>query len=201
MSRDAALLHTSDGQLETALTLFGTAIESFQRSGAVAQLTITVASVPALFERLGRPAVAATLLGALSRQPAGFHHVPTLAELGGRLRDSLGQERAERCAASGAALDLREAAAYALHQIGEASHALEIAGRRGGPAGLTAREAQVLLLIAEGASTREISERLFISAKTADNHIQHIYIKLAVTNRAAATRWALDHGLVEPATG
>jgi predicted ATPase/DNA-binding CsgD family transcriptional regulator len=201
MSRDAALLHTSDGQLETALALFATAIEAFLRAGAVAQLTITLASLPALFERLGRPAVAATLLGAMSRQPAAFHHVPSLADLGERLADTLGQERADRCTASGTALDLPDAATYALHQIGEATQALVVAGQRGGPAGLTAREAQVLRLIAEGASTREISERLFISAKTADNHIQHIYIKLAVTNRAAATRWALDHGLVEPATG
>jgi len=54
----------------------------------------------------------------------------------------------------------------------------------------------VLRLIAEGATTREVSERLFISAKTADNHIQHIYTKLGVTNRAAATRWAMAHGLV-----
>ena len=54
----------------------------------------------------------------------------------------------------------------------------------------------MLRLIAEGATTREISERLFISAKTADNHIQHIYTKLGVTNRAAATRWALDHEVV-----
>ena len=54
----------------------------------------------------------------------------------------------------------------------------------------------MLRLIADGATTREISERLFISAKTADNHIQHIYIKLGVTNRAAATRWAFDHEVV-----
>ena len=66
-----------------------------------------------------------------------------------------------------------------------------------GAAGLTARETQVLRLIADGATTREISERLFISAKTADNHIQHIYTKLGVTNRAAATRWAFDHDVVE----
>ena len=97
-------------------------------------------------------------------------------------------------------MDLPEAAAYALHQIDVAARALAVAGQRGGPAGLTAREAQVLRLIADGATTRAISERLFISAKTADNHIQHIYTKLGVTNRAAATRWALDHGLVEPAT-
>jgi DNA-binding CsgD family transcriptional regulator len=137
----------------------------------------------------------------MARLPASFHHVPSLSDLGERLRDSLGPERADRCAASGAALDLTEAAAYALHQIGEASAALVAAGERGGPAGLTAREAQVLALIADGATTRAVSERLFISAKTADNHIQHIYIKLGVTNRAGATRWALDHGLVEPTTG
>ena len=59
----------------------------------------------------------------------------------------------------------------------------------------------MLGLVAEGVTTREISERLFISAKTADNHIQHIYTKLGVTNRAAATRWAMEHGLVEPAQG
>ena len=69
MARDAALLHTSDGQLETALTLFETAIEAFLRAGAVAQLTITLASLPALFERLGRPAAACTLLGAMARLP------------------------------------------------------------------------------------------------------------------------------------
>jgi DNA-binding CsgD family transcriptional regulator len=91
-----------------------------------------------------------------------------------------------------------------VHQIDVARRALEVAEQlrlAAGPAGLTAREAQVLGLVAEGASTREISERLFISAKTADNHIQHIYTKLGVTNRAAATRWALDNGLVEPAAG
>ena len=201
LARDAALLHTSDGQLETALTLFGTAIEAFLRSGAEAQLIITLASLPALFERLGRPAAACTLLGAMAREPASFHHVPTLAALAERLRESLGEERAGRCAASGAAFDLPEAAAYALHQIDEAAQALAAVGRRNGPAGLTARETQVLGLIADGATTRDISERLFISAKTADNHIQHIYIKLGVTNRAAATRWALDHGLVEPTVG
>jgi DNA-binding CsgD family transcriptional regulator len=95
-------------------------------------------------------------------------------------------------------MDLRDAASYALHQIELARRALAAAGRHGaGAAGLTARETQVLRLIADGASTREISDRLFISAKTADNHIQHIYIKLGVTNRAAATRWAFDHDVVE----
>jgi predicted ATPase/DNA-binding CsgD family transcriptional regulator len=201
LARDAALLHTSDGQLETALGLFDTSIQTFLRAGAVSQLIITLASLPALFERLGRPAVACTVLGAMARQPASFHHVPTLTDLRRRLRDSLGEEPAERFVATGSAMDVPEAATYALHQIDVARRALAAAQKRRGPSGLTAREAQVLALVAEGASTREISVRLFISAKTADNHIQHIYTKLAVTNRAAATRWALEHGLTDPVAG
>jgi DNA-binding CsgD family transcriptional regulator len=200
LARDAALLHTSDGQLETALTLFGSSIETFARAGAVSQLIITLASLPALFERLGRPAVAGTLLGAMSREPASFHHVPTLVDLDERLHVALGDETAQRVAATGGDMDLTEASTYAAHQIDVALREIAAAQQRRGPDGLTTREEQVLGLIAEGATTREISERLFISAKTADNHIQHIYIKLGVTNRAAATRWALEHGVVGAAT-
>jgi len=195
MARDAALLHTTDGQLEAALTLFGASVEAFLRAGAVAQLTITLASLPALFERLDRPAVAGTLLGAMANQPGSLHHVPALAELGQRLRDTLGDEQPDRWTATGATMDLHDAATYALHQIDVARTALAVAGQQGALAGLTAREMQVLRLIADGATTRGISEQLFISAKTADNHIQHIYTKLGVTNRAAATRWAFDHGV------
>ena len=98
-------------------------------------------------------------------------------------------------------MDLRDAASYAVHQIDLARRALTATNRHGSEgARLTARETQVLRLIAEGATTREISEQLFISAKTADNHIQHIYIKLGVTNRAAATRWALDREVIVRAT-
>ncbi len=202
LARDAALVHTSDGQLETALSLLGTSIGAFVRSGAVAQLVISLASLPALFERLDRPGVARTLLGAMAREEGSFHHVPGLAELGARLDARLGDEAAERYAAGGAAMDVRDTASYALHQIDVARRALTTAGQdAAGVAGLTARETQVLRLIAEGATTREISERLFISAKTADNHIQHIYTKLGVTNRAAATRWAFDHDVVEVAAG
>ncbi|GAA1238834.1 LuxR C-terminal-related transcriptional regulator [Oryzihumus leptocrescens] len=201
LARDAALLHTSDGQLEAALTLFGTSIGAFLRSGAVAQLVITLASLPALFERLDRPAIARTLLGAMANEPASVHHVPTLADLGERLDAQLGDEASARFAAVGGGMDLHEASAYALHQIGLAQRALTASSQHGGGVtGLTARETQVLRLIADGATTREISERLFISAKTADNHIQHIYTKLGVTNRAAATRWALDREVVVRAT-
>ena len=197
LARDAALLHTSDGQLDMALTLFDTSIAAFLRSGAVAQLVITLASLPALFERLDRPGVARTLLGAMAKEQASFHHVPTLAELGERLDARLGDEAAARFASVGGAMDLHDAAAYAVHEIELSRRALAGPSQHGGEAfSLTPRETQVLRLIADGATTREISDQLFISAKTADNHIQHIYTKLGVTNRAAATRWALDREVV-----
>ena len=85
LARDAARLHTSDGEPEAALVLFAEAIAAFQRAGNVPQLIITLASVPALFERLDRLEPAATLLGALSREPSSFHHVPELADLGDRV--------------------------------------------------------------------------------------------------------------------
>ena len=90
LARDAARLHTSDGEPEAALVLFAEAIAAFHRAGNVPQLIITLASVPALFERLDRLAPAAMLLGALSREPSSFHHVPELGDLSDRVSRKLG---------------------------------------------------------------------------------------------------------------
>ena len=104
LARDAARLHTSDGEPEAALVLFGDAIASFHRAGNVPQLIITLASVPALFERLERFEAAATLLGAMSRHESSFHHVPELADLEGRLAAKLEAKRTKELVAEGAAL-------------------------------------------------------------------------------------------------
>ena len=118
LARDAARLHTSDGEPEAALVLFAEAIAAFHRAGNVPQLIITLASVPALFERLDRPAPAAMLLGALSREPSSFHHVPELgrSRRPGRAASSA-QGRAAELLSAGAALDLSDAAVYARQQI------------------------------------------------------------------------------------
>jgi DNA-binding CsgD family transcriptional regulator len=63
------------------------------------------------------------------------------------------------------------------------------------PAGLTAREAEVLALAAAGLTTAQIAERLVISPKTADSHIQHIYAKIGCSTRGAAVLFALEHHL------
>ncbi len=64
------------------------------------------------------------------------------------------------------------------------------------PAGLTDREVEVLCLAARGLTTKDIAERLFISPKTADHHIQHVYSKIEVSTRGAAALWAMQQGLV-----
>jgi HD-GYP domain-containing protein (c-di-GMP phosphodiesterase class II)/DNA-binding CsgD family transcriptional regulator len=65
------------------------------------------------------------------------------------------------------------------------------------PGGLTRREVDVLRLAAKGLTTREIADRLVISPKTADHHIQHIYGKIDVSTRAAAALWAMQNTVVE----
>src|SRR3954469_5901495 len=69
--------------------------------------------------------------------------------------------------------------------------------RQVNPGGLTRREVDVLRLAAKGLTTRQIADRLYISAKTADHHIQHIYGKIDVSTRAAAALWAMQHTVVQ----
>ena len=68
--------------------------------------------------------------------------------------------------------------------------------RRERPAGLTAREVDVLQLLARGLSSKEIAAALVISPKTAGNHVQHVYAKTGVRNRAQASVFAVRHGLL-----
>jgi HD-GYP domain-containing protein (c-di-GMP phosphodiesterase class II) len=63
------------------------------------------------------------------------------------------------------------------------------------PAGLTNREVEVLRLIAQGRSNREIAAELYIAEKTAGNHVERVYAKLGVNNRTQASLAAIDRGL------
>jgi DNA-binding CsgD family transcriptional regulator len=114
-------------------------------------------------------------------------------------------ERADRPASSdaAAATELRRLASDGVLDDGAVDALLTAAGhdtvpsrRRAYPAGLSAREVEVLRLAARGLTTKEIAERLSISPKTADHHIQHVYTKIDVSTRAAAALWAMEHGVV-----
>jgi len=78
---------------------------------------------------------------------------------------------------------------------------LEAAGhrlprRREALAGLTAREVEVLVLLARGKSNKQIAAELVITPKTAGNHVEHIYVKIGASSRAAAALFAVRHGLL-----
>ena len=77
--------------------------------------------------------------------------------------------------------------------LGAAGH--QHGRRTSGPAGLTAREVEVLGLLSRGFTSAEIARRLVISAKTVRNHLEHIYLKAGVTNRTSAALFALEHGI------
>lgn len=116
---------------------------------------------------------------------------------------ALTEPRAHRAArASGDAADVLRGEARAGRLDGSAAEAvLSAAGhaprrRQDWPAGLTAREVDVLRLLARGLSSKEIAAHLVISPKTARNHVEHIYTKAAVTNRAQASVFAMRHGLL-----
>lgn len=63
---------------------------------------------------------------------------------------------------------------------------------------LTHREEQILRLIAQGLSNREISGNLSISESTVENHIHHIYDKLGISNRAQAVYHAFRVNIISP---
>jgi DNA-binding NarL/FixJ family response regulator len=84
---------------------------------------------------------------------------------------------------------------------------LEAAGRRRArrpdklrPGGLSEREVEVARLVAAGYSNPEIADRLVISRRTAEHHVQHIYAKVGVSSRAGLALFAHEHELISAAT-
>jgi DNA-binding NarL/FixJ family response regulator len=68
----------------------------------------------------------------------------------------------------------------------------------GPPAGLTARELDVLVAMGQGLSNTEIAQAFFISELTVKSHVGRIFAKLGLRDRSAAIVYAFDHGLVSP---
>jgi DNA-binding CsgD family transcriptional regulator len=97
-----------------------------------------------------------------------------------------------------ALLELRAALA-AFERLGAAGDAAKAAALFGGreelPRGLTAREVEVLRLVAAGRTNREVAAALAISEHTVARHLQNIFAKLDVPSRSAATAFAFEHGL------
>ncbi|MBA3528220.1 MAG: HD domain-containing protein [Propionibacteriaceae bacterium] len=78
-----------------------------------------------------------------------------------------------------------------------AATGLQSGGGRAHPFDLTERQVEVLRLVARGLSNPEIANRLVISRRTAEHHVQDMYLKIGVSTRAAAALFAMEHGLVD----
>ncbi|MQA00577.1 MAG: HD domain-containing protein [Dehalococcoidia bacterium] len=137
--------------------------------------------------------LAARILAAADTYDAKTHDRPH--------RSALSREQA-------AALLTEEARAGRL-DTGAVRAVLDAAGQPAGPAavqrreypsGLSEREVEVLRLVASGCSNADIAERLVISRRTAEHHVQHIYDKIGRSTRAAATMFAVEHDLLTTPT-
>ncbi len=117
---------------------------------------------------------------------------------------AMSQDRPHRPALDGeaAAAQLVEGMDQGLFDADAARAVLEAVGhvrarpRPRGAAGLSEREVEVLRLMTRGLSNPEIGRRLFISPRTAEHHVQHIYTKIGVSTRAGAAVFAMHHDLL-----
>ena len=177
---------------------------------------------PYLSERIVQQSPALTELGALAVQVrerldgSGYPRALTGAALGVPARllavadayQSMREPRPHRAALTdeAAAALLRADVAAGRLDPAAVDAVLTAAGhriprRREGPAGLTAREVEVLQLLARGLSNKEIARRLVMAPKTAGNHVEHIYAKIGAVNRAGASLFAVRHGLLPEGDG
>jgi predicted ATPase/DNA-binding CsgD family transcriptional regulator len=106
-----------------------------------------------------------------------------------RIRSAIGAAAFDSAFAQGAAYSLEQAVALALGEEGERDEA----GTPGPAGGLTPREHEIAVLIGEGLSNREIADRLVISRRTAETHVEHILGKLGFSSRAQVARWVAGH--------
>ena len=145
--------------------------------------------------RDGRHRYAARLLGACHAIRAG--EGTPLAELGAfaahhhqcreATRTALGAARYTATFDQGTHFTLDEAIAYALGETGTTSRPA------GAPTELTRREHQIATLVAEGLTNRDIADRLAISPRTAESHVQNILAKLGFATRTQIATWIAGH--------
>jgi predicted ATPase/DNA-binding CsgD family transcriptional regulator len=113
------------------------------------------------------------------------------------LRGALGSGRFEDAFAEGASYSFEEAVALALGEDGDADGSEETGGPPSRPAaekpgGLTPRELEIAELLAEGLTNKEIANRLVISQRTAETHVDRILGKLGLTSRAQVASWLAE---------
>jgi DNA-binding NarL/FixJ family response regulator len=105
-------------------------------------------------------------------------------------RSHVGETAFEAAWSEGRVMTPGEAIEYALQEPEESESPSAY------PAGLSAREAEVLGLLARGMTNARIAQELYISPRTVNAHLHNAYRKMGTSTRAEATRFATEHGLL-----
>jgi non-specific serine/threonine protein kinase len=144
-------------------------------------------------------AVAARLTTQASTTARGDPDISALLDQRAAARRTLGQTELDRAVAKGQAVSLAEALAQVLSAqavaFGVGADETAVTSGPGVPDGLTARELEVLRLVASGRSNREIGEALVLSVRTVERHVTNLYAKIGARGKADATAYAFRHGL------
>jgi predicted ATPase/DNA-binding CsgD family transcriptional regulator len=201
----AALLR---GEHERAQSYYEESLALCEELGDKVIASESLEGLACIFASEGEAERAAKLFGAAEalREAVGYHHLPLEDALRepylAAARSRLGEEAWEETQAKGRAMQLDEAIEYTLSSEEPSAMALSSAAAKpslpsapGLPGGLTAREVEVLGLVAKGMTSAQIAKELFLSPRTVEAHITSIYHKLGVSSRAAATRFAIEHHL------
>ena len=179
------------------------ALNGFRELGDRWSCARTVEDVAWLALEEGQVAEAVRLLGAADVRYkaegvplAEAHHAPGEPALAD-VRAALGESAFAAAWAAGRALALEEALDLALALLGAVSTppAKEAEKEPADATGLTGREREVLRLLSQGLTDRQIADALFISPRTVNYHVTNLLAKLGLTSRTAAAAYATRHGL------
>ena len=199
-----SLLLLRQGDHRRATALLAEALPLYRQLGVPAGVAGSLEVLAGVALQRKQPERAARLFGATAaireaaqvpvlERYAGLHRATTTA-----IRTALGEEAFAGAYAAGRAAPLDDIIAEALVIAAPAAPATSLEQPAPVyPDRLTAREVEVLRLLAQGKSNREIAEALFISYNTVERHINHIFAKTGVANRVEAATYAHRHGLAD----
>ncbi len=202
---NSGLVALLQGDYDRGRMSFEEALVMGHNAGRKATVINSLEAMASLVGVLGQPTRSARLWGAVEAAreataivlPPGERtlHEPYLISA----RTRLGEKTWEKTLAEGRTMTLEEASEYALSEEKTAPPAAPVPERP--PASelmsaLTRREEEVAALVALGFTNREISSKLSISERTAENHVASILKKLGLRSRAQIATWAAEHSLL-----
>lgn len=197
----------AQGDIAQAAAYYGEALQLVETIGGTWMIEELLAMAAAVAAETGDMRRAARLIGATDalRDAIGFALAPFVAAIYDQARDHITRDLGGATLANqqeaGRRLSRQEALAEALEAVTVVANDGS-SGPPSAPEGLTARELEVLRLLADGRSNTQIAETLFISPRTVSTHLTSIFTKLDVSSRTEAVAIAHRRQLVaEPAPG